>query len=95
MPFGGIYRRSQLCERFQALQKRLPLLVICFVAVLALADYAHFSDATATEFTRADIRGGMIRNQILGSFNSRCCEAIRGDSLLAPNETDFGSLVTP
>ncbi len=62
MPFGGIYRGSQICEIFQALQKRLPLLVVCFVGVLALTDNAHFSDATAVEFTWADIKGGMIRD---------------------------------
>ncbi len=73
MPFGGIYRGSQSRERFQA------LLVVRFVAVLALADNTHFGDVIAVEFTWAEIRGGMIRNQKLAWFNSRCFEAIRGD----------------
>ncbi len=51
MPFGGIYRRYQFCELFQTLQKRLPLPVVCFVAVLALRDSANFGDVSAAELT--------------------------------------------
>ncbi len=51
MPFRGIHRRSQFCELFQTLQMRLSLLVVCFVAVLALTDNANFGDVSAAELT--------------------------------------------
>ncbi len=49
MPF------SEICNRFKELQKLLPLLVVCFVALFDLADLGV---AAAAEFTGAGPQEG-------------------------------------